>query len=54
MGGRVVHELRQGHQLAELRRLRRSVQQREQLAVDAVHREGTGEPHVHRNTIHDS
>lgn len=53
VGRGVFHELRQGYQLAELRCMRRSVPQCEQLAVDAIRGEGSGEPHVHRNKIHD-
>lgn len=53
VGGGILHELRQGYQLAELRGVRRGVQQCEQLAVDAVYREGPGEPHVYRDQIHD-
>lgn len=52
MGGRELHQLREGHQLAVVRGLRCGLQQRQQLAVDAVRREGHGQPHLHRDQVH--
>lgn len=52
MGRGKFHQLREGHQLEVLRRLRRRLPERQQLAVDAVHRERTGEQNLHRNQVH--
>ena len=54
VGGRKLHQLREGHQLALVRRLRRCLQQRQQLAVDAVHRARWGQPHLHRSQVLDA
>lgn len=34
--------------------MRRGIQQRQQLAVDAIHRSGGGQPNLHRDQIHDT
>ncbi len=51
MGGRKLHGLREGHQLAVVRRLRPAVQGSRQLAVDAVHRARAGEADLHRDEV---
>lgn len=39
VGGGVIHEFPKGHQLEVVRGVRRGLQQRQQLAVDALHRQ---------------
>lgn len=51
MGGRKFHKFRKGNQLEIVCRLRRRLQQRQQLAVDAVHRTRRGQSHLHRDQI---
>lgn len=52
MGGRILHELPERHQLEVVRRLRRSLQQREQLVMDTFHRPGRRQQNIHWNKIH--
>lgn len=54
VGGGELHQLREGHQLAQLRGLRCRLQQCEQLAVDAFHRARPGQSNLHRIPIHNS
>lgn len=52
VGRRELHQLREGHQLAVVRRVRRDQIEREQLGVDAVHRTRAGQSHLHRSQVH--
>lgn len=52
MGRRELHKLREGHQLAVVRGVRRDQTEREQLGVDAVHRTRSGQSHLHRGEVH--
>lgn len=52
MGRGELHKLREGHQLAVVRRVRRDQTKREQLGVDAVHRTRAGQSHLHRGEVH--
>lgn len=54
MGGGEFHQLREGHQLEIVRGVRRGLQQRQQLAVDAVYRARRGQPHLHRDQVFDA
>lgn len=54
VGRGVLHQFRQGHQLAQLRRLRRRLPQRQQLAVVAVHRSRPRQSPLHRDPVHDT
>lgn len=52
MGRRKLHQLREGHQLAVVRRVRRDQTKRQQLGVDAVHRTRAGQSYLHRSQVH--
>lgn len=54
VGGGEFHQLREGHQLEIVRGVRRGLQQRQQLAVDAVYRARRGQPHLHRDQVFDA
>lgn len=54
MGRRELHQLRKGHQLAVVRRVRRHQTKRQQLGVDAVHRTRPRQSHLHRSQVHHS
>lgn len=52
MGRRELHKLREGHQLAVVRRVRCHQAKRQQLGVDAFHRTRASQSHLHRSQIH--
>jgi len=52
VGRRELHQFREGHQLAVVRRVRRDQTKRQQLGVDAVHRTRSGQSHLHRGEVH--
>ena len=51
MGRRVFYKIREEHQLADLRRLRPVLQQRQQLAVDAFHSGRVNQKPINKSNI---